>query len=308
MEVDKYWRLNESFKKTLVYNLGAEAGFFSEYNNMILAILYCLKHKIRFVLYTGGANFKINDGWRDFFLPFCTEVVDREHDWFNQRQRVNESSIRYYYHKFLFKKKHNVDYLTFDLWKHFHNREFSNEIFNIPDLELHGQTQEVSRQVINLTWRYNIETAQLVRSYIDEIKLPPEYVGLHIRGGDKAREHALLDIDLYMEKVKNSSSLRHVFVLTDDYEILQSLQTRYNEFEFESFCQSSDHGYDHHEFVKLTSDVKREKLCRLFASMDVLSAAQCFIGTFSSNPGMYLGMRMGSSTVHGVDSDHWVIW
>ena len=38
-------------QKRLVYNLGSEAGFFSEYNNMILAILYCLKHNINFVLY-----------------------------------------------------------------------------------------------------------------------------------------------------------------------------------------------------------------------------------------------------------------
>jgi len=39
-----------------------------------------------------------------------------------------------------------------------------------------------------------------------------------------------------------------------------------------------------------------------------LNKAQIFIGTYSSNPGMYLGMRMPKNKTVGVDFDKWLIW
>lgn len=72
--LSQYTKLNNSFKKKLVFRLGMEAGFFSEYNNMILAMLYCLEHKIKFTLYSKDANFGYNEGWNDYFLPFCEDV------------------------------------------------------------------------------------------------------------------------------------------------------------------------------------------------------------------------------------------
>ena len=53
-----YEALNRSYSREFVYHLGCEAGFFSEYNNMVLAMLYCAKHHIRFALYSSDANFK----------------------------------------------------------------------------------------------------------------------------------------------------------------------------------------------------------------------------------------------------------
>ena len=64
IDTKKYFEINNSFSQKLVYHLGSEAGFFSEYNNMILAMLYCLKHKIKFVLYSKDANFGFEKGYR----------------------------------------------------------------------------------------------------------------------------------------------------------------------------------------------------------------------------------------------------
>ena len=43
----KYRLLNSSFKKTMIYHIGIDAGFFTEYTYMLHAMLYCLQHKIR---------------------------------------------------------------------------------------------------------------------------------------------------------------------------------------------------------------------------------------------------------------------
>ena len=44
----KYHLLNRSFKKTMIYHIGIDAGFFTEYTYMLHAMLYCLQHKIQF--------------------------------------------------------------------------------------------------------------------------------------------------------------------------------------------------------------------------------------------------------------------
>ena len=46
----------------------------------------------------------------------------------------------------------------------------------------------------------------------------------------------------------------------------------------------------------------------MFASIDILSRAEYTVGTFSTNPGMFLGMRMAKGKMIGVDYDSWMIW
>lgn len=50
MSIDEYRRINKSFKRVLIFKIGLNSGFFSEYNNMILAMLYCLENRIQFKL------------------------------------------------------------------------------------------------------------------------------------------------------------------------------------------------------------------------------------------------------------------
>lgn len=47
-----YRLLNSSFRKTMIFHLGIDAGFFTEYTYMLHAMLYCLQHKIQFKLYS----------------------------------------------------------------------------------------------------------------------------------------------------------------------------------------------------------------------------------------------------------------
>ena len=75
MNIEEYQKLNSSFKKKLIYKVGLDCGFFSEYNNMILAMSYCLIHKIQFVLSSNNANFDNENGWCGFFEPFCEDVI-----------------------------------------------------------------------------------------------------------------------------------------------------------------------------------------------------------------------------------------
>jgi hypothetical protein len=328
-----YQSLNISFKQRLVFNLGIDGGFFSEYNNMILAMLYCLENKICFSLYSKNANFKIKDGWNDYFLPFCEEDFNENHIRFNYRmpftRNTNSNSPIYNYcsNNFVnpfknsldpfrdkikrlmyFKKSTSFNYFTYNLWNKFRSWEMMSKHFSIPELDIEGDLQTACAQLINFTWRYNSSTGQKVHNLIQSVNLPHEYIGFHIRRGDKELEMNSLDIEKYIIKAESISSIRNGFILTDDYKVITELKSSFSNWKFYTLCGEDETGYLHKEFSSKSVEFRIESLIKLFSSIDILNKSNLFVGTFSSNPGMYLGMRRPKDTCVGIDFPSWRIW
>jgi len=301
-----YIRLNDSFKKkNLTYRLGVSAGFFSEYNNMILAMLYCLEKKIQFKLYSNDANFKYNKGWTDYFLPFC-----KDNAWSYQRYnfRAIDTSKKYDPRIILHHLLKPNSFLTFELWPAFRNRNRENLKYCIPELGIDGDLKQACQVLINLTWQYNEATQVLVNDLITSLQLPEKYIGFHIRSGDKIQEADLWSVSCYVEEAQKHTNLRTAFVLTDDYQIIETLQTRFPEWNIYTLCGKVEKGFYFRDFLKQDRLIIRDSLVKLFASVDALSRSELFVGTFSSNIGMFLGMRMDSGQVYGIDLEKWQIW
>jgi hypothetical protein len=329
----EYEALNRSFKTRLVFSLGTNEGFFSEYNNMILAMLYCLENKICFSLYTKTANFKVKDGWTDYFLPFCDEESNTHHGRFNYRMpyvrntKTNNKTYDYYFNKFVNPFKNSFDpfrarmrrliyfrnstpfnFYTYNLWNEFRSQEMMSKYFRIPELGIEGDLQTACAQLINYTWNYNSSTKQKVGKLIQSMNLPNEYIGIHIRRGDKQLEYYLFDIEEYIKKAESLSRLRHAFILTDDYRVITELRSRFIDWQFYTLCRPEETGYNNKEFSTKSLEYRQENLIKLFSSMDILYKSNLFIGTFSSNPGMYLGMRRPKESCIGIDFPDWRIW
>lgn len=294
-------------RKTLVFHLGKEAGFYSEFNNMVLCILYCYKHEINFKLYSKDATFGYRDGWTDFFEPFCEEVTESLHSLYNIRQPINiPCSLFYKIKKNFYKRWYKFNFYTYDLWLNFHNRDFEKERFIIDNCDMN--ILEASKYIIDKIWRYNLKTQTKIDNLIRKAALPTAYVGLHIRRGDKIIEHPEEDLAQYMIKLGKYSNVTDVFVYTDDYDVICLLKEHYPNYTFYTLVDESDRGYFHHEFIKKGSEYKNKALLKMFASIDLLSRAEYCVGTFSTNPGMFLGMRMPKGRMIGVDYDTWRIW
>jgi hypothetical protein len=329
----QYESLNKSFKPGLVFNLGIDGGFFSEYNNMILAMLHCLENKISFSLYSKNANFKVKDGWTDYFLPFCEEDFNENHIRFNYRMpftRHTETNSRisnYWYNSLINPLKNSFDpfrdwvkrrayfrnsppfnYFTYNLWNKFHSWEMMSKRFYIAELDIEGDIQSACSQLVNYTWQYNSLTKQKVDEVIQSLDLPNEYIGFHIRKGDKQLEFNSFDNEEYIKKAESVSSIRNGFILTDDYRVISELKSRFNNWQFYTLCSQDEAGYIHKEFSSKSSGFRNESLIKLFSSMDILYKSNLFIGTFSSNPGMYLGMRRPKENCLGIDFPSWRIW
>jgi len=315
-----YNKLNNSFKKNLVFHVGWRAGFFSEYNNMILAMLFCLQNKIKFILYSNDAAFKYKKGWEDYFLPFCERTSNPIHRYLNMREHSNPSDIKdfrtfkwfiktnfFFMMAKLSKPFVSFDYYTQDVWINIRNLD-KNATYDIPDLGIYGDLQDACRILVNLTWNYNAHTKNAIDALVSSIQLPDSYLGFHIRSGDKTTEADLVDACEYVHKAKSLSDLRNMFVLTDNYQIIEDLQKEYKEFNVYTLCETNERGYFHEVFKRQSKTIIRKSHEKLFASIELLNKAQLFIGTFSSNPGMFLGMRMPKNKVIGIDFDRWQLW
>lgn len=294
-------------RKTLIFHIGANAGFYSEFNNMILAILYCYKNDINFKIYSKDANFGYKNGWTDFFMPFCEEVKNSFHSVFNFRQPSRYAVYNYRFKLFdVIKPLYHFDYYTYELWNQFHNRNFKKERFFIDgvDMDIH----DASGYVISKVWRYNEVVQKIIDEEVNKVGLPDRYVGLHIRRGDKFIEHGEEEIEKYIMKLGQKTDIKDCFVYTDSYEVIEKIRSTYSQYNLFTLVDKNEHGYYHKEFLKKDPEFKRTALLKMFASIDILSRAEYTVGTFSTNPGMFLGMRMAKGKMIGVDYDSWMIW
>lgn len=308
---NRYREVNLSFRKrNLIFHMGCDSGFYSEFNNMVLAIIYCLQGSIRFSMYSADANFKYKDGWQDYFLPFCDEVRDKFHHKFNARSEDPWFYVRGFkrWEYLLWRLKNKNTYLTFDLFCKFRLVSFGRNKFSIPQLNLEGDLRSVAQQIINMVYRFNEQTLTEIQRLVKSLDLPQKYVGFHIRGGDKFVEHELEQCAVYIRKAEQLSQLRDAFVLTDDYTVIEILQRDYPDWHFYTLTKSIERGYFHSKFQNCDKEDKKKDLVKLFASMEILKESDLVVGTFSSNPGMFLGMCMDRDRVYGVDFDQWLLW
>lgn len=285
-------------KDRLVFHIGHSAGFYSEFNNMVLAIVYCERHGIDFELYSEDANFKVDKGWNDYFEPFCPERKSVLHHYINKRFEAPKGGRRKALYD-IYKTICPHAYLTCDLW---------NQFRHIDKLEISTEeTALLSQEVIKRIYHFNPRTQLKINQLSSALSIQGPYVGFHLRGGDKVAEHALMDIETYISKAESISNIRQGFIYTDDYRYYEAAQKNFPEWTFFTLAKPSDMGYFHNDFLKLDKYQKSEKLINMFASMELLSNADYAICTYSSNPGMFLGMRMGDRAI-GVDFEKWIIW
>lgn len=298
--IAKYRELNESFSQKLIFHIGVNAGFFSELNNMVLAVLYCLKHHICFQLYSDDANFKLEKGYSDIFIPFCTEVHDERLSklnfrWYNDEREKLRPSVE------TLKSELQVEYFTQDLWLQFTEYLY----FDIPELEIKGKTEVAARQIMPIIWNFNDKIQHIIDDRIQSLKLPSSYTGFQLRGGDKNIETAIIPGTEYITKANQLGCTKNGFILTDDYRIFLDVQRAFPNWRFYTLCSEEEHGYFYDEYMSLSPKEKFDRLINLITAIEVLSHSEKFIGTYNANPGMFLGMVMQADRIVGMDRKKW---
>lgn len=306
--LNKYQQINLSYKKKLIFHLGAEAGFYSEFNNMVSAILYCLKHEYQFILYSRDANFGYKNGWTDYFLPFCAETNFFIHRLFNNRTShpvIRKKQVFRYIIWKIYRTLNKNTYFTFELWDEFYSKKFDNEYFNLPLLEIHGNLREASAIIAEMIYRFNKRSISKLDNYIHKIKLPNEYISLHIRRGDKNLEWTSLTLEEFMNKASPFISSQNIFLLTDDYTVIEEICSKYPQWRIFTLTNKTERGYIHNDFVNLKKKAIEERIIKLLASIEIIKTSSLFIGTYTTNVGLFIGMCMPNEKVISIQKKEW---
>ena len=307
MSDELYRQANESYRRRFVYHLGAEAGFFSEFNNMILAMIYCLGQEIQFRLYSADAPFVVSRGWSDYFLTFCPETANILHRLINRRQArqtgAAEAAV-----VGLAKRLLDTDYLTHELWSAFRAdaMDVTRRYSTLGEVDV--DVRRLAGVLVQMVWRYTPDCARAVDTLVRSLDLPSHYAAIHVRSGDKASEVPLYSVAEYVERLKQISPLKTVFLSTDNYDVFEEARRLYPDYIFRTLCHPSERGYSHGNLMRQTRGQRQAAMVNLLACVDVMVASERFVGTCNSNIGMFVGMRLANDRISYLDADRWFVW
>lgn len=315
--VKQYQKENTSFKKKLIFHLGnSGAGFYSEYNSMIYAMVYCYYYKIQFRIYSKRTILFNYEGYSKIFKIFHRENTNFFHRYFNKRFSDYHSNERCLSIKLkekslllgeLLYKLITGRYLTQDIFRTSRSKSFVGKDFDFPTLGLKGDFREIAFGFVSSFYKFNEEYENKIENLTEQLELPQDYIAMHIRGGDKIIEHDLYGEDEYIQIAERESNLKVAYVLTDDYSIYESLTKRYPLWRFYTLASNTETGYDNSKFQSSEFAAVDKQMLNLYASVEIIRKSKLFIGTCSSNVGTFVGMAMPEDRVRYIDTDKWHI-
>lgn len=302
----KYNKINESYNEVCIY-LGIGTGFFSEFNNLILAILYCLVNKIKFRLYLINAKgFPNNNGWNEFFMPFCKELIYDADTEFNNIFNFPKNEVEVLLP--IMKYKYGISYFTTDIFYNMRYNDFRNSHFIIKELGIDGDIYNAFGIIAKNIFRFNNETKKEIYKLINNLNLPKKYIGFHIRAGDKITEAELIKPEKYIESLKKHSDIKDIFISTDDYSVVEKLKNQYgSKYNIYTLTNKKELGYNQYDFEMSNKNEKYNHLIEFFASIEILLNSELCFGSYTSNPSIFLGAVLGKEKFIDVDYNDFFI-
>lgn len=282
--LQSYLERNQSFEKCVVYYL-TKNGFFAEYHDLVMVMIWAWQKGYQFVLDSSRFLYGPDEGWCDYFEPFC-----RNADEINPTQVVKG---------FEFNPKGRSTFNTQILRSH------RPESVYIGEVKLTGYDVILDffkRMIFRLNGRCTSEVILLLNA----IELPVNYLAVQIRRGDKIGEDIYYPVDLYLSRLGNISDQDTIFVMTDDYrtveEVQDWLEVRGLGTRMITLCEKRERGFnicDMREGKTFTRGLKPHKETmgensliqhtdRLLAEMLITSGA----GRLATTRISYLGMAL----------------
>jgi len=310
-----YSKLNESFTDICIYRIGNHAGFFSEINNMIMAMIYCLENNKRFKLYSTNGLY-CNDVWLDFFEHFTAHTTHPFHKEYNGREfkivkkanfdKPETNNIRKYLED---EFPEQEVYLTQNVWPIIRNHKIYTPHYQVKSAFVNGNIIHAGYEIIKSIWRINRRTVKEVVSIKRSVNIPTPYAGIHIRRGDKSREAKFKPLDHYLKKIDHATNQENypVFIATDDQRVITEVKKINPRRPVYHFNFPDNNGFDMDKFSVFDSQQQRNGIIQLLAEVEMLVEANLFVGTFTSNVGMFVGMARDAREIYGVDTD-WQVW
>lgn len=309
--VEDYNSINNKFSRTMIFHVGAGAGFYSEIGAMMECMLYCLVNKIKFTMYADDATFSNGKGWEEFFEPFCELNHDNINSIANYRYKNHYRTGNYvlpnfgprrWFYPFWLKRRHACSFLTQDLFADFTSSNFKTISVNFPSIGICGLVGDEYANLRKFAMRYNSNTFAAVNKLIDEINLPENFISVHIRGGDKIDEYSeLIDVDYALGEIDGLGLIvKNIFVFTDDYRNIELMKSRRPYWNVYTLTLPSERGYYNSSFNKMDWSYRRSNLIKLFSMVEICIKSDFHIGFENACVNGFIKSARGLRSYHGM--------
>lgn len=301
-------------KKTkIIYSLSSR-GIYSELFNLCLAIIYAHHHQLSLKLNTWLWNSRIKKGWQDYFEP----TLDCSNDPFSAQDKVytNEKpwigKIYYnpkvffsFYFRLILNHIHCILHpshiLTKEIFNKMRSKEFVYDIIGDKAFNL----MALSFKRIYILNKY---TKKQIKQRMVDLDLPNDYIGVHIRRGDKitSKEMQEIRLDDYVNIIKKNKVISsNVYIATDDSSIIKVMKKKLEPFGFNIFFnnQNKSVGFNEADYNNFSTEAKREETLNVLFDMEVLTHSNFFIGTYTSNLSRVVPFFIGLEKCYSLDND-----
>lgn len=297
----------------IIYSLSTR-GMYSELFNLCLAIVYANHHRKHLKLNTWLWNSRIKKGWEDYFEPTldCSnnpfsaqdKVYTNEKPWVGKIYYKPKEFFSFYYRlilNYIYNIIHPHHLLTKDVFEDMRSKEF---IHNILGKEAFSLMAFTFKQMYVL----NNNTKNYLRNRINNLGLPNNYIGVHIRRGDKITSKEMQDIHLekYVNAIINYKSISsNVYIATDDTSIINDIKEKLVPHGISIFYNSQNQstGFIEAAFNNASKQARREETINVLLDMDILIHSNFFIGTYTSNLSRVVPFFLGLDKCISLDND-----
>ena len=275
-----YLRKNK-MKKSLVFSF-TDSGLFSEINNLLLTVLYCKKNgydllidysSLRCISKIHLKNIFLLDDYNTINDVIITSASTRSINTYISRQSGSKKImylIKYYFHIIRFYISSNIHNYNYEL--------FQNHFNKIRELRLSLSENDKNFifQTVDNIWNFDSFSASTIHT---------NFVGAHIRRGDKITETEFISLDLFYREIIDKCKInntKNVVLFTDflgDGIKLKDMLFGYNV----KVKSLDEEGYFHEEFLKQSDITKNDKTLKLCNIVHEMSLATHFIGSNDAN-------------------------
>ena len=300
-------------KDTIIYSLSTR-GLYSELFNLCLACVYAQHKHMSIKLNTWLWNSRIEKGWLDYFEPTINscnnyfsaqdKVYTNERPWIGKIYYKPKEFFTFYYRLLLnsiFKIFHPHYLLTKDIFDDMRCNSFIYEV-------LGNDAFKYMATAYKQLYRLNKVTENFICHEIEELKLPDNYIGVHIRRGDKINSKEMKEIHIgkyitTVSKYKNISN--NIFIATDDVSIISEINGKLEAEGFHIYYNNlnKSHGFVEANYNQASKQTKRDEMLNVLLDMEILIHSSLFIGTYTSNLSRVVPFFLGLDHCISLDND-----
>lgn len=300
-------------KNKIIYSLSSR-GLYSELFNLCLAIIYAQQNHLSLQLNTWLWNARIKKGWQDYFsatLPCSNnsfsaqdKVYTNEKPWIGKIYYKPKEYFSFYYRLVLNNLYHILcpcHLLTKDIFENMRSKEF---ICDTLGKDAFHSMASAFKQLYIL----NDSTKSRLGQRIDGLKLPDDYIGVHIRRGDKITSQEMQEIRIgkYVSSILEHKSVSlNVFIATDDVSIINELSQQLSPHGISVFYNNlnQSQGFNEATFNRFSRQARYEEMLNVLLDMEVLIHSKYFIGTYTSNLSRVVPFFLGLDKCTSLDND-----